>query len=218
MASPAKDSPERAASLDLSSDKHSTPLSRPSSRRSLKASDSASHNPLFAPTAERAGAGGAGQYAVYSPGKKRATVSGSSGFPSTTVSTSSPLSPSDGPLSASSTSSAAPSPPFVPTTSPFLPPLVSRPSNSTLPSPSGRQYARSVSEAKEQLQKQAIKAELQSLGLSSESAGSALVNKLANLGDEAELKGLQAVLAGGKVRPAVALIKELADLDVYRSP
>ncbi|BGP25733.1 cystathionine beta-lyase [Rhodotorula toruloides] len=60
------------------------------------------------------------------------------------------------------------------------------------------QYARSVSEAKEKLQKQALKAELQGLGLSAESAGSALVNRLATLGEDVEFKGLQSVLASGK--------------------
>ncbi|KAK4335731.1 Cystathionine beta-lyase [Rhodotorula toruloides] len=171
---------------------------RPPSRRSVASSDGTSAHPLLAPSADDGAASpSSGSYAVYSPGKKRAAVSGSSGFSSSSV-TPSPLSPNEGPLSPSSASSATHTPPFVPTTAPFLPPLVSRPSNSTLPSPSGRQYARSVSEAKEKLQKQALKAELQGLGLSAESAGSALVNKLATLGEDADFKGLQAVLAGGK--------------------
>ncbi|BGO92611.1 hypothetical protein NBRC10512_004290 [Rhodotorula toruloides] len=176
-----------------------TSVPRPPSRRSVASSDGTSAHPLLALSADDGAASpSSGSYAVYSPGKKRAAVSGGSGFSSSSV-TPLPLSPNEGPLSPSSASNATTTPPFVPTTAPFLPPLVSRPSNSTLPSPSGRQYARSVSEAKEKLQKQALKAELQGLGLSAESAGSALVNRLATLGEDADFKGLQAVLAGGKI-------------------
>ncbi|GAA5822333.1 hypothetical protein JCM3770_001573 [Rhodotorula araucariae] len=173
-------------------------VSRPSSRRSLRTSDGSAAHPLSAPSTDGQGQG-QGQYPVYSPGKKRSLVGGS-GLPAHSASSlspgeGSPLSPSPSSGSAGSTLS---SPPFAPTTSAFLPPLVSRPSNSTLPSPSGRHYARSVSEAKEQLQRQALKAELQSLGLGAESAGAALVARLASVGDEADLKGLQDLIASGK--------------------
>ncbi|BGP41256.1 hypothetical protein JCM10450v2_005296 [Rhodotorula kratochvilovae] len=189
-------------------------LSRPSSRRSLRTSDGSTAHPLSAPAADAQGTSSSGQYAVYSPGKKRANVGGSSGFP---LHTASPLSPGEGPLSPpSGPASTLSTPPFAPTTAPFLPPLVSRPSNSTLPSPSGRHYARSVSEAKEQLQRQALKAELQGLGLAAESAGAALVGRLAGIGDEAELKGLQELVASGKV--TLLLPAEKLDSPAQLSP
>ncbi|GAA5889523.1 hypothetical protein JCM6882_007057 [Rhodosporidiobolus microsporus] len=171
-------------------------LSRPASRRTLRSSPSS--NPLFA-ASEAASPESSGQYAVYSS-KKRSSVLGSASGAGTSVfsGSASPLSPSEGPLSPSTApSSATSTPPFAPTSA--APPLVSRPSNSSLPLPAtSRPHARSVSEAKEQLQKQALKAELQTLGLSAESVGSALVGKLANLGDEAEWKGIQAALTSGK--------------------
>lgn len=182
-------------------------LSRPTSRRSLKSSDAA--HPLLAPSQDstKTGSGGTGPYAVYSAGKRRAAGSSGASFASTSPSL---VSPGEAPLSpsASATSSALSTPPFAPTSAPFLPPLVSRPSNSTLPSPSGRHYARSVSEAKEQLQRQALKAELQALGLATESAGAALVTQLASVGTEPELKGLQELVAGGKVRSSPASRQE----------
>ncbi|GAA5902027.1 hypothetical protein JCM5296_007558 [Sporobolomyces johnsonii] len=185
-------------------------LSRPTSRRSLRSlsSSDAQGDPLSTPPSTDAVAAGAKQYAVYNPVKKRTSLSGtgdgsranSPGGGAAAPSTA--LSPSEGPLSpvvAASSTMTSPPPPFHPTLSPNLPPLVSRTSNSTLPSPSGRTYGRSVSEAKEQLQKQALKAELQGLGLANESLGAAFVHKLAGLVEEAEWKGVMAALGTGKV-------------------
>lgn len=179
------------------------PLARPSSRRSLRSLSSNQDDPLSSPSladAEpvdssplgTAGAGAGGQYAVYSSAKKRP-----SGNPlSDSTTTASPPPPP------STSSSSIPTPPFHPTISLAPPPLVSRPSNSTLPSPSGRTYARSVSEAKEQLQKQALKAELQALGVQNDSWGAALVTKLAAIGDEGELSSVVQLVQSGKVRLA----------------
>ncbi|GAA5864778.1 hypothetical protein JCM8547_009229 [Rhodosporidiobolus lusitaniae] len=174
-------------------------LSRPTSRRTLRSlpsSDGSSDNPLF--TSSSSSTSNSGGYPVYTSSKKRSSVlgSGSVFVGTSSASSSSTLSPSDGPLS-SSISSASSTPPFTLTSAPNLPPLVSRPSNSTLPAQS-RAPARSVSEAKEQLQKQALKAELQSLGLSGDSVGAALVQKLGAQGGEGELKGIQAAIATGK--------------------
>jgi len=194
---------------DLSSQRSS--VSRQSSRRSLRGSDGA--HPLLASSSQQDSQGtgtstSSGPYAVYSAGKRRAAGASGGSFTSTSPSL---VSPGEGPLSPSSSApgSTVSSPPFAPTSAPFLPPLISRPSNSTLPSPSGRQYARSVSEAKEQLQRQALKAELQALGLAAESAGAALVTRLASVGAEPELKGLQDLVARGKVR-AVSLSSTLS--------
>lgn len=113
---------------------------------------------------------------------------------------SSTLSPSEGPLAPSPSSSTATTSPFAPSSTHSLPPLISRPSSTQLPPPAqGRQYARSVSEAKEKLQRQALKAELQDLGLSAESAGAALVARLGTLDDDADLKSLSVVVRSGKV-------------------
>ncbi|KPV74458.1 uncharacterized protein RHOBADRAFT_54275 [Rhodotorula graminis WP1] len=179
-----------------------TSVSRQSSRRSLRGSE----HPLLASSSSQqqdsqgTGTSSSGPYAVYSAGKRRAAGASTGSFTSTSPS-SALVSPGEGPLSPSSSSapgSTMSSPPFAPTSAPFLPPLVSRPSNSSLPSPSGRQYARSVSEAKEQLQRQALKAELQALGLAAESAGAALVTRVASVGAEPELAGLQDLVSRGK--------------------
>ncbi|GAA5839559.1 hypothetical protein JCM9279_005979 [Rhodotorula babjevae] len=174
-------------------------VSRQSSRRSLRGSDPTTAHPLLASSSSQQDSQGtsSGPYAVYSASKRRAAGASGASFTSTSPSL---VSPGEGPLSPSSSapSSTVSSPPFAPTSAPFLPPLVSRPSNSTLPSPSGRQYARSVSEAKEQLQRQALKAELQALGLAAESAGAALVTRVASVGAEPELKGLLDLVARGK--------------------
>ncbi|CEQ41225.1 SPOSA6832_02914 [Sporobolomyces salmonicolor] len=184
-------------------------LPRPTSRRSLRSlsSSDAQGDPLSTPPSTDAVAAGAKQYAVYSPVKKRTSLSGTgtgsgASSPGGGAAPSTALSPSEGPLSpvvAASSSMTTPPPPFHPTLSPNLPPLVSRTSNSSLPSPSGRTYGRSVSEAKEQLQKQALKAELQGLGLANESLGAAFVHKLAGLVEEPEWKGVMAALGTGKV-------------------
>ncbi|GAA6028806.1 hypothetical protein JCM8097_007405 [Rhodosporidiobolus ruineniae] len=198
------DSPQ--GSVDGTDSKDTTPkstLSRPSSRRTLRSfpsSDGSTSHPLFAGPASSPSAEPAGRYAVYNPGKKRASLAGSGLLSPNSASspTASPLSPSDQPLSPLHSSSSTP--PFTPATlTPTLPPLVSRPSNSTLPTTSGRPYARSVSEAQETLKKQALKAELQGLGLAPESIGAALVARLGAAGGEAELKGVQAAIGSGKV-------------------
>lgn len=142
-----------------------------------------------------------GQYAVYSGAKKRASVLGSTFDPP-------PPAPVEPPPSAAlptpPSPSAPPTPPFAPTPQPSVPPLVSRPSNSTLPTTSGRPYARSVSEAKELLQGQSLKAEVQSLGLGNESTGAAMVQKVASVGKETEWVGVMKALETGKVgRPLV---------------
>lgn len=169
------------------------PLARASSRRSLRSLSSNNDDPLSSPSSptragegplsnsESSNTGGGGQYAVYSGAKKRTSAN--------------PLSLSD-----SIHPSSPPAPPFHPAISLAPPPLVSRPSNSTLPSPSGRTYARSVSEAKEQLQKQAVKAELQSLGLHNDSWGAAIITKLAGIPDDGELSSIAEVVKSGKVR------------------
>ncbi|GAA5905749.1 hypothetical protein JCM8208_000885 [Rhodotorula glutinis] len=171
-------------------------VSRQSSRRSLRGSE---HPLLASSSSQQDGQGSSGPYAVYSAGKRRAAGASNGSLTSTSPS-SALVSPGEGPLSPSSSApgSTVSSPPFAPTSAPFLPPLISRPSNSTLPSPSGRPYARSVSEAKEQLQRQALKAELQALGLTAESAGAALITRVASVGAEPELKGLQDLVARGK--------------------
>ncbi|GAA6020550.1 hypothetical protein JCM11491_000792 [Sporobolomyces phaffii] len=180
------------------------PLARPSSRRSLRSLSSNHDDPLSSsssspslaeaelsssPTASISGGGGGGgqgQYAVYSSHKKRSSAN--------------PLSDSFSPSSPpSSSSSSIPTPPFHPAISLAPPPLVSRPSNSTLPSPSGRTYARSVSEAKEKLQAQALKAELQALGLQHDSWGAAIVTKLAGIGQDGELSSIVELVKSGKV-------------------
>ncbi|GAA5982476.1 hypothetical protein JCM11641_006127 [Rhodosporidiobolus odoratus] len=170
-------------------------LSRPTSRRSLRSipSSLSASDPLFSPASETSGAESTSGYAVYNPVKKRASILGAGG-PAAPVA--SPLSPSS---EATYSSSASSTPPFLPVTSPNLPPLISRPSNSVLPTTSGRPYARSVSEAKEQLQKQALKAELQSLGLSPESFGSAIVHKLGALYEDPDLTAISAAIASGKI-------------------
>ncbi|GAA5956996.1 hypothetical protein JCM3765_006664 [Sporobolomyces pararoseus] len=168
------------------------PLSRPRSLRSLSSNnDDPLSSPSLADTDLASSppfgtSAGGGQYAVYSSAKKR---------PSTN-----PLIDSNTPSSPPSTSSnSIPTPPFHPTISLAPPPLVSRPSNSTLPSPSGRSYSRSVSEAKEQLQKQALKAELQTLGIQNDTWGAGLVTKLAAIGEEGELSSIVELVKSGKV-------------------
>lgn len=173
------------------------PLARPSSRRSLRSLSSNHDDPLSSPalaepelsTSPTTSTPG-GPYAVYSSTMKR-----SSANPLFDGAASSPPPPST-----STNSTSIPTPPFHPTISLAPPPLVSRPSNSTLPSPSGRTYVRSVSEAKEQLQKQALKAELQGLGLQNDSWGAAIVTKMAGIGEEGELSSIVQLVKSGKVR------------------
>ncbi|ORY65625.1 hypothetical protein BCR35DRAFT_308555 [Leucosporidium creatinivorum] len=137
-----------------------------------------------------------GQYAVYSGAKKRASVLGSTFDPPPPA----PVEPSPSAASPTPPSpSAPPTPPFAPTPQPSVPPLVSRASNSTLPTTSGRPYARSVSEAKELLQGQSLKAEVQSLGLGNESTGAAMVQKVALVGKETEWAGVMKALETGKI-------------------
>ena len=175
-------------------------LSRSSSRRTLRtvpssSSDPASAHPLLSDSTS-SGSNAPGTYAVYDKSSRKRA--GSSSQSLTVLSPpSSTLSPNEGPLAPSP----SPSPsPFAPSSTHSLPPLISRPSSTQLPPPAqGRQYARSVSEAKEQLQRQALKAELQDLGLSAESAGAALVARLGTLDDDVDLKSLSVVVRSGKV-------------------
>ncbi|GAA5827339.1 hypothetical protein JCM11251_003772 [Rhodosporidiobolus azoricus] len=191
---------ESKSSSDLLEPSISPTLSRPSSRRTLRSSPSS--NPLSAwsdaaPSSDL----NSGQYAIYSS-KKRSSVLGGGGSSifsgSGTGPPTSSVAQGDGPLSSSASISSVPStPPFAPTVA--APPLVSRPSSSSLPlSTNSRPHARSVSEAKEQLQKQALKSQLQGMGLSADSLGAALLGRLANLGEDAEWKGIQAALTSGK--------------------
>ncbi|GAA5987503.1 hypothetical protein JCM10908_001981 [Rhodotorula pacifica] len=182
-------------------------LSRPSSRRTLRSVPSsdpaASAHPLLGSSADSASSSNAsGSYAVYDKSSRKRAGSSSQHSSSTSVLSppSSVLSANEGPLAPSPSSSTVTTPPFTPSSTHSLPPLISRPSSTQLPPPAqGRQYARSVSEAKEQLQRQALKAELQDLGLSAESAGAALVSRLGTLEDDAELKSLAPAVRSGKL-------------------
>ena len=195
----------RAVSPGSDTDAHSSSpntLSRPSSRRTLRtvpssSSDPASAHPLLTDSTN-SGSNAPGTYAVYDKSSRKRA--GSSSQSLTVLSPpSSTLSPNEGPLAPSPSPSPSPSP-FAPSSTHSLPPLISRPSSTQLPPPAqGRQYARSVSEAKEQLQRQALKAELQDLGLSAESAGAALVARLGTLDDDVDLKSLSVVARSGKV-------------------
>lgn len=191
--------------MDAEGDTHSPEggLSRLSSRKTLRtgptSEDPTSAHPLDVPAPIGANSGSSGSYAVYDKGRKR---TGSNSLSSHVLSPpSSILSPSETPLAPSPVpSSAGTTPPFTPSSTHSLPPLISRPSSTQLPpAAQGRQYARSVSEAKEQLQRQALKAELRDLGLSAESAGAALVARLGTLEDDPDLKRLVPVVRSGKV-------------------
>ncbi|SCV74917.1 BQ2448_7946 [Microbotryum intermedium] len=128
------------------------------------------------------GAGTGGTYPVYSR-----SSTGSMMPPRT-----SSLNPDDRSMTTDSSSPSMPSSSL--TTA--APPLISRPSNSTLPygrpsaraqdptssssttTPSTRAYARSISGAQQKLQGQQLKAEVQALGLGHDSVGAMMVNKL----------------------------------------
>ncbi|GAA6059755.1 hypothetical protein JCM10212_001963 [Sporobolomyces blumeae] len=190
------------------------PLARPSSRRSLRSLSSNHDDPLSSspasPTPALAVASPSNGDSAKSPSSPSHSAASSNGAyavysgSSTKRRTSfNPLAATADPASTPGATSPAPStiptPPFHPTIALAPPPLVSRPSNSTLPSPSGRSYARSVSEAKEQLQKQALKAQLQGLGLAIESWGAAIVHRLVGLGEEGDGKAIHSVLKSGKI-------------------
>ncbi|BGP56436.1 hypothetical protein JCM8202v2_004054 [Rhodotorula sphaerocarpa] len=156
----------------------SRPASLNKSPLSPSASESTTAHPLLAQAANEPSQAASGGYAVYDKTRRR---TGSSSINTSVVTpTSSVLSPSEGPLAPSPVaSSTATTPPFAPSSTHSLPPLVSRPSSSQIPpATQGRQYARSVSEAKVELQRQALKAGLRDLGLTSESTGAALVTLL----------------------------------------
>ncbi|GAA5864991.1 hypothetical protein JCM3774_003931 [Rhodotorula dairenensis] len=184
-------------------------LSSSSSRKTLRtvsstsssssSTDPGAHPLLGGPAAEP---GAPGSYAVYDKNSRRQQRVGSGAHSVGVVSPpTSTLAAHEGPLAPSpSAASTATTPPFTPSSTHSLPPLISRPSSTQLPPPAqGRQYARSVSEAKEQLQRQALKAELQDLGLSAESAGAALVARLGTLEDDPDLKSLSAAVRSGKL-------------------
>ncbi|SGZ21235.1 BQ5605_C021g09345 [Microbotryum silenes-dioicae] len=148
-----------------------------------------------------AGGGVGGTYVVYS----RSTTTGS-GMPTRTSS----FHQDDG---SSTMADTLPSSPL--TTA--APPLVSRPSNSTLPyaKPSARNqdsssssmttttraYARSISEAQEKLQGQQLKAEVQALGLGNDSVGAMMVNRLVSAfvkGEKADWSGVLGALTANE--------------------
>lgn len=150
---------------------------------------STSDNPLAAADAGLSASPNSGQYAVYSSSKKRSSIL------EPPAATELATSPSPAPPSPSTPST----PPFAPTARPSVPPLISRPSNSTLPATSGRPYARSVSEARSMLQGQVLRSEVQSLGLGNDSTGAAMIQKLAGLSSEPEWAGVLKALATGNV-------------------
>ncbi|GAA5933274.1 uncharacterized protein JCM15063_001271 [Sporobolomyces koalae] len=180
------------------------PIVRESSRpRSMRSQSSTHDDPLSSPSAGPAlpepSTSPGGPYAVYNSYKKRSTTN-----PLSTDVTSATSPPRLSSSSTTTTSSSAspstiPTPPFHPTIALAPPPLVSRPSNSTLPSPSGRTYARSVSEAKEQLQKQALKAELQALGIQHDSWGAHMITKLGSISPDSESSTIVDLVKSGKV-------------------
>ncbi|KAM0786432.1 hypothetical protein ACM66B_001896 [Microbotryomycetes sp. NB124-2] len=177
------------------SDNNASSDQRPASgRRSTR--EMSSEDPLLAMTTSSTV--GSSDYAVYQARRRSAPRSSLNGNPSQLPS---PLSLAQSAAHSSTSVEQPPSPasaPFAPSTTSSIPPLVSRPSNSTLPAPSGRAYARSISEAQERLKAHVLTAELQSLGLSNESAGAAIVQKLANVGRDAEWQSVSAAIASGK--------------------
>ncbi|KAK4699257.1 hypothetical protein P7C70_g7008, partial [Phenoliferia sp. Uapishka_3] len=88
--------------------------------------------------------------------------------------------------------------PNSPSHSTSLPPLVSRPSSSAFPA-TQRPPARSVSEATRSLLKAKVVDDVQSLGLSMDSCGAAMILKLGALGKEHEWAGILAAVGAGKV-------------------
>lgn len=165
---------------DVSSPRVSSAASSIASTRSHPTPISLSAHPLLADDGAETSSSG---YAVYHPAK--------TGRLSTPPPAASHLAPR-GPLSPQAP---APSPSHHP------PPLVSRGSSSSAPT-IGRAAARSISEAKEKLQGQNLRAELQGLGIGPESVGNAMVNKLAGLQHGGEYQGILDALTSGKVRPS----------------
>ncbi|KAK4047400.1 hypothetical protein OIV83_005447 [Microbotryomycetes sp. JL201] len=175
---------------------HTQPSQTPSlGRRSTR--ETSIDDPLLGPaaappTADRASSS---DYAVYQA--KRRSTQRSSLNGSTSQALSSP--------SAVDQPSSLASAPFGPGSTSSIPPLVSRPSNSTLPAPSGRAYARSISEAQERLKAHVLTAELQSLGLGNDSAGAAIVQKLATAGRDTDWQYVNAAIESGKITPSFLL-------------
>lgn len=205
------DASQMPADSPLSSSPTSSPLSstptlsigRAAGRNSLRSvlsSDTLSTHPLLASPTDSGAPNGvssspsAGTYAVYS-GRKKPSALDPVPQPDPSPTSSSLLHPGATPPALHQRAS-----PTSPTSATHLPPLISRPSSSPLPSTISRPAARSVSEAKELLRGQNLKAEVQSLGLANESAGWAMVQKLASLGKENEWSGVLAALGSGKVR------------------
>ncbi|KAK4055886.1 hypothetical protein OIO90_003143 [Microbotryomycetes sp. JL221] len=177
-----------------------TPPGSMSGRRSVRSASV--EDPLlsstssFSSTSTVTTGGSGGEYAVYQA-KQRTTGPRSSFVGSTSSLTA--VSSNNDTAAQQQPPSPASSAPFAPTSTSSIPPLVSRPSNSTLPAPSGRAYARSISEAQERLKAQVLIAELQSLGLASDSAGAAIVQKLASVGQDAQWQAVNAAISSGKV-------------------
>ncbi|KAI5478917.1 VPS9 domain protein [Pseudohyphozyma bogoriensis] len=166
----------------LATTSSSTPVEGPLSLAGISA------NGGGAASSSSGGAGGA-QYSVYK--SKRNSLQGQTPAPSTTLAPPSPAEPIP--------SSPSPSP-TSPKPSTNAPPLISRPSNSTLPSTLPRNPpSRSISEATAKLLTQRIKADVQGLGLGNESVGAGLVNKLGGMGKEGEWSAVFGAVASGKV-------------------
>lgn len=128
-------------------------------------------------------------YAVYQSSAKR----GSSSSPSSTPSGNTPPSSSSAFRSTSTTTPASPS-------RHHLPPIVSS-HDDDAPHPTlTRTAARSISEAREKLNGQNLRATLGELGLTQESVGSFMVLKVASMSGDASWKGVWEALNCGKVR------------------
>ncbi|KAM0750725.1 hypothetical protein T439DRAFT_380596 [Meredithblackwellia eburnea MCA 4105] len=128
-----------------------------------------------------------GPYPVYTGGSKTSKRLSFAGSDSPTPLSSTAVTPSTPPQ-------AAPTSPSIPTS---LPPLVSRPSSAPLPTVV-RPPARSISEATRSLLSQNLKADIQSLGLAPDTAGSSMVSKISGLGSQPEWTGILKAIASGK--------------------
>lgn len=184
MSDPLADSPSESprAQSPANSVISTHSLGRSIGKRTIATDVLSGHHPLLATGSD---VEPAGTYAVYS-GKRKPP-----GLPLLSPAASGPPSP------ALSTTNRLPPP-----TSPAIAtPLVSRPSDSNLPTTlsGGRPYARSISEAKELLQSQNLKSELHDVGLSPESAGALFVGKISALAGEKEWEPILTAVTSGRV-------------------
>lgn len=180
------DNPLTAASSASGSPSASS-LSRPGPARRTPSIPSP-NDPLSAPSTSPSVS-----YPTYSFHKRKVSLSGS--IPSVSA-----VSSHDSPVSGSPSPSSLP--PTSPSSTPHLPPLVSRPSETSVPKgvPAGRPYARSVSEARQALLGQNLKAELQGLGVTSDASGAGMVQCLAGVGSAGdEWRNVKAAVESGKV-------------------